>query len=276
MSPDRVRAYGSIVGKISVGHLWQHVFDSRNGLDIQSNVLNLPGRIGTMGGTMTYTYLGDGTKVAAVVNLSAPASTPTDNAILEQNCYTPFGTRLQSTDLKTQAANRWRYNYFSMSPYSYCGNDPVNMVDPEGNNWYKNNKTQQYEWFAGTGEIEGYKNCGETIEDMENRNYYSLFGTVVSMDDNYGNLANVYRVIDKALKRYFSPEEVSQNSWDTEYSQTNMKVDFIVTNDFDFVYKGKEFSSIEGTTKTGRMIEIGFSEQQYKALRETLSKQLGD
>ena len=60
-----------------------------------------------MGGTMTYTYLVDGTKVAAVVNLSAPASTPTDNAILEQNCYTPFGTRLQDSALKIQAANRW-------------------------------------------------------------------------------------------------------------------------------------------------------------------------
>ncbi|MCQ2181074.1 MAG: hypothetical protein MJY50_03325, partial [Bacteroidales bacterium] len=122
---------------------------------------------GTMGGTMTYTYLGDGTRVAAragadasshagkryrgsfvydvtsggvqslesvavstgrlialtgtngavsfesdgfitdhlgnvavVVNLSASSATSTDNAILEQNEYTPFGTKLSVQGLK--------------------------------------------------------------------------------------------------------------------------------------------------------------------------------
>ena len=154
--------------------------DGRNRLEIQNNVLNLPMRVeqnGTMGGTntMTYTYLGDGTRVAArkggsssragmryrgsfvydvdasgterlqsiavptgrliavsgtagavsfesdgfitdhlgnvavVVNLSASSSTSTNNAILEQNEYTPFGTKLSVSGLKTQAANRWRY-----------------------------------------------------------------------------------------------------------------------------------------------------------------------
>ena len=154
--------------------------DPHNRLEIQNNVLNLPMRVeqsgtGTMGGTMTYTYLGDGTRaaarvgaapsryagkryrgsfvydvslagvqrlesvavstgrlialtgtngavsfesdgfitdhlgnVAAIVNLSASPATGTKNAILEQNDYTPFGTRLTSA-LKTQAANRWRY-----------------------------------------------------------------------------------------------------------------------------------------------------------------------
>ena len=214
--------------------------DTRNSLEIQNNVLNLPMRVnqsGTMGGTMTYTYLGDGTRVAArvgtsptshagkryrgtfvydvtsggaqslesvavstgrlialtgtngavsfesdgfitdhlgnvavVVNLSASSATSTDNAILEQNEYTPFGTKLNVTGLKSQTANRWRYagkeeqdiagmnlrlldfgvryydsftcrwnavdplahKYFPMSPYNYCGNDPVNRFDPDG------------------------------------------------------------------------------------------------------------------------------------------------
>ena len=215
--------------------------DPHNRLEIRNNVLNLPMRVeqsgtGTMGGTMTYTYLGDGTRaaarvgaassryagkryrgsfvydvsaagvqrlesiavstgrlialtgtngsisfesdgfitdhlgnVAAIVNLSGSPATSTENAILEQNDYTPFGTRLTPA-LKTQAANRWRYagkeeqdiagmdlrlldfgaryydsftcrwnavdplahKYFSMSQYNYCGNDQVNKSDPDG------------------------------------------------------------------------------------------------------------------------------------------------
>ncbi|MCQ2181069.1 MAG: hypothetical protein MJY50_03300 [Bacteroidales bacterium] len=48
-----------------------------------------------MGGTMTYTYLGDGTRVAARVGADASS-------------------------------------HSSMSPYNYCGNDPVNFFDPDG------------------------------------------------------------------------------------------------------------------------------------------------
>ena len=220
--------------------------DSRNCLEIHNNVLNLPMRVeqsstgtsaGTMGGTMTYTYLGDGTRVAAragasssnyagkryrgsfvydvtaggvqniesvavstgrlialtgtngavsfesdgfitdhlgnvalVVNLSASGGTQTDNVILEQNEYTPFGTKLSVSGLKSQAANRWRYagkeeqdiagmnlrlldfgaryydsftcrwnavdplagKYPGLSPYNYCAGDPVNLTDPTG------------------------------------------------------------------------------------------------------------------------------------------------
>ncbi|MCQ2181282.1 MAG: hypothetical protein MJY50_04405 [Bacteroidales bacterium] len=48
-----------------------------------------------MGGTMTYTYLGDGTRVAARAGADASS-------------------------------------HSSMSPYNYCGNDPVNKFDPDG------------------------------------------------------------------------------------------------------------------------------------------------
>ncbi|MBR4818157.1 MAG: hypothetical protein IKZ72_05905, partial [Bacteroidales bacterium] len=108
--------------------------------------------------------------VAVVVNLSASGGTQTDNVILEQNEYTPFGTKLGVSGLKSQAANRWRYagkeeqdiagmnlrlldfgaryydsftcrwnavdplagKYPGLSPYNYCAGDPVNLTDPTG------------------------------------------------------------------------------------------------------------------------------------------------
>ena len=106
--------------------------------------------------------------VRSVVWLNAPAGTSVSASILEQNDYLPFGTRLPGS--RTDQSNRYRlggkeeqdiagmdlslldfgarlYNprlgrwlspdplahkYFGMSPYNYCGNDPVNRYDPEG------------------------------------------------------------------------------------------------------------------------------------------------
>ena len=106
--------------------------------------------------------------VRSVVWLNAPAGTSVSASILEQNDYLPFGTRLPGS--RTDQSNRYRYagkeeqdiagmdlclmdfgaryydafvgrwnavdplahKYFGMSPYNYCGNDPVNKVDPDG------------------------------------------------------------------------------------------------------------------------------------------------
>ncbi len=328
--------------------------DSHNRLQIQNNVLNLPMQVeqsttgtsaGTMDGTMTYTYLGDGTRVAAravadapglagkryrgsfvydvsadgaqrlesiavstgrlialigtngaisfesdgfitdhlgnvaaVVNLSASPATSTENAILEQNEYTPFGTRLTPA-LKTQAANRWRYagkeeqdiagmdlhlldfgaryydsftcrwnavdplthKYFSMSPYSYCGNDPVNRFDPDGEDWYKNNDSGELVWFAGNGNQNGYSNLGQTYWDEND--YYSLFGAKISTTAEGGNLAKVYEAIDKAIISSYTDQKEMQYSWDTEDKAISMISINIETKGFKFIYSGKNFNS---------------------------------
>lgn len=35
-------------------------------------------------------------------------------------------------------------SYYHLSPYSYCGGNPVNRIDPTGMDWYQNNKTSYY------------------------------------------------------------------------------------------------------------------------------------
>lgn len=51
--------------------------------------------------------------------------------------------------------------YYDCSPYAYCGNNPVNRIDPDGRDWYQNNETKYYSWYEGNKEREGYTYIGE-------------------------------------------------------------------------------------------------------------------
>lgn len=51
-------------------------------------------------------------------------------------------------------------DYYPISPYAWCGNNFVNATDPNGMDWYSNDSTQNYMWFKGSNEIEGYVHIG--------------------------------------------------------------------------------------------------------------------
>lgn len=50
--------------------------------------------------------------------------------------------------------------YYHLSPYCYCGNNPINAIDLDGRDWYKNNKTSYYTWHEGNSEREGFSYIG--------------------------------------------------------------------------------------------------------------------
>jgi RHS repeat-associated protein len=49
--------------------------------------------------------------------------------------------------------------YYSWSPYAYVGDNPINIIDPNGMDWYQDEKGNTI-WKKGSEEIEGYKNLG--------------------------------------------------------------------------------------------------------------------
>ena len=47
-------------------------------------------------------------------------------------------------------------DYYPISPYAYCANNPVNRVDPDGRDWYQNEETHYYTWYNGNNKREGF------------------------------------------------------------------------------------------------------------------------
>ena len=75
--------------------------------------------------------------------------------------YTDFGARQYSPALR-----RWLVpdplseKYYDVSPYVYCNDNPVNMVDVDGRDWYASSDSLHYVWFNGNADISGYTYYG--------------------------------------------------------------------------------------------------------------------
>ncbi|MBR5397225.1 MAG: hypothetical protein IK145_05170 [Bacteroidales bacterium] len=177
-----VKSDGS--GKRYVGSMVYSVPASGGGSETFESASWDEGRIGFTKSGSTYTltdlwfvkdHLGD---VRTMVDVSPVLSSP---QVLERNDYLPFGTRM-SAGTATLATNRYRLGgkeeqsfgsldlgkvdfsarmydpfsarwttqdpmaakYVSMSPYSYCAGNPVNIVDPAGLDWYLFNEDGDY------------------------------------------------------------------------------------------------------------------------------------
>lgn len=50
--------------------------------------------------------------------------------------------------------------YYHLSPYSYCGGNPISRIDPTGMDWYQNSQTSYYTWFDGDEAREGFTYIG--------------------------------------------------------------------------------------------------------------------
>ncbi len=74
-------------------------------------------------------------------------------------------------------------NYYSHSPYAYCGNDPINRTDPDGRDWYKDNRGN-YLWTRSSSSTYMY-------DDVE----YSRVGSSMSIPMIDGTYLNYYQNI---------------------------------------------------------------------------------
>ena len=67
--------------------------------------------------------------------------------------------------------------YYNISPYAYCGNNPVNAVDPSGRDWYED-EDGHLQWDSNLT----IENAGELLSKKEKYLSYSAEGRVYGTD----------------------------------------------------------------------------------------------
>ncbi|MCM1078169.1 MAG: hypothetical protein NC344_01770 [Bacteroidales bacterium] len=157
-------------------------------------------------------------------------------------------------------------NYYHLSPYSYCGGNSVNAIDPDGRDWYQNNNTSYYTWFDGNAAREGFTYIGgrgcvlgefEGIIDnilcgKEGLGLESLYSNgftfdIVSIDKGWliGSRDRDWSLFDEFING--SGPEFSVFPGDHPYTEAVMSEDFVKNNQ----------SEIRSRGNCGKYINVG-------------------
>ena len=150
--------------------------------------------------------------------------------------------------------------YYNISPYVYCNSNPINLVDPDGMQWYSytdeegNLKYVYCEGEMSEEEKARYQNLtylGYTYLDRDNNTYYSLFGMTKEWTDSDGNYGEgqIYNKIDKLIIM------TATNNSDYETGQRNRVSMYIqgmpMGQNYNINYDGKTFSTIQADGSKG-------------------------
>ena len=125
-----------------------------------------------------------------------------------------YGARMYDPLLLTwNAIDPLAEKYYSISPYAYCANNPVNAIDPDGRDyWYTNDKDQIYAFlnalgrgqtqydFSGWGHATDAEFCGNLTYNDETHKFYTSYPSIVD-----GELT----IVGKCFDAYLTPVSFS-------------------------------------------------------------------
>ena len=182
----------------------------------------------TSSATTDYRFTGKELQINFDVNLY-------DSFARFQNIY----GRFMSIDPKAES-------FYHISPYTYCAGDPVNLVDPDGRDWYQSNSNSgnpEYHYVQGVLSEEemqnnGYIHLGHTYHSQNT--YYSLFGGIFHFDNRIDKWRyKAIKMADQTIINMFdNPNHDFWNSLNNTISSGTSIADFIA-----------EYKNVSSSTK---------------------------
>ena len=177
-----------------------------------------------------------------------------------------FGARMYNPAIaRWTAADPLSEKYYGISPYVYCANNAICLVDPTGKDWYSTTDSEGNILYHYNDNIysqkdldkAGIKGQYEGIRFKDGNTYYSLFGETVKYLNNKGIPTfegQIYERLDNLIINNYTQENSSQSSWDTELP-VEPKEDFYFPGlspgeysiQYNGIYDGKSFNN----TKSG-------------------------
>ena len=163
-----------------------------------------------------------------------------------------FGARMYSpSNMRWLTMDPLCEKYYSISPYAYCAGVPVNLVDPDGMQWYSytdENGDTQYKYREGEMPDEekdkDLKDLGYFFFDYKNHVYHSLFGKEV----NWGEIDNDWAIVELCNKVDRLIIDYAKDAYDTwsGSDRVNMHIDGWPLGKYTFVYNGLTFTTKKG------------------------------
>ena len=184
----------------------------------------------------TFDYMPYGSEI------SSTSSTTTDyrftgkerQSKVNNSIYDSFA-RFQNTYGRFMSIDPKAENFYHISPYTYCAGDPVNLVDPDGRDWYQSNSNSgnpEYHYVQGVLSEEemqnnGYIHLGHTYHSQNT--YYSLFGGIFHSDNRIDKWRyKAIKMADQTIINMFdNPNHDFWNSLNNTISSGTSIADFI-------------------------------------------------
>jgi RHS repeat-associated protein len=101
--------------------------------------------------------------------------------------YSYFGARYYDSGLSIWlSVDPMSDKYPNLTPYAYCANNPVILVDPDGRDWYESEDKKTIEYLHGvTGQREGYTHLGATLGEEYEKNIRNGDYSTLSISANF-------------------------------------------------------------------------------------------